>query len=142
MATPEFKHLRENLPLWILRIVFLLIAGGIAGVILKQNLETSLWQVFGGMILLALVVIGLMAILLWVWMAETNRRGKSWARIVATILGALNIVFTLVGLLLGGNSGLVVAFSMVSAALAAVILYLLYRPDSSAYYEAVSDIRR
>jgi len=88
------------------------------------------------------VVIGLIAILLWVWMAETNRRGKSWARIVATILGALNIVFTLVGLLLGGNSGLLVIFSLVSAALAAVILYLLYRPDSGAYYEAVSDIRR
>jgi hypothetical protein len=88
------------------------------------------------------VVIGLIAILLWVWMAETNRRGKSWARVVATVLGALNIVFTVVGLLLGQSSGLVVVFSLVSAALAAVILYLLYRPESNTYYEEVADIRR
>jgi hypothetical protein len=88
------------------------------------------------------VFVGLIGILLWVWMAETNRRGKSWARIVATVLGALNIVFTLVGLFIGQNSGLVVVFSVISAALAAVILYLLYRPDSNAYYEAVSDLRR
>jgi hypothetical protein len=88
------------------------------------------------------VVIGLLAILLWVWMAETNRRGKSWARIVATVLGALNIVFTLFGLFIGQNSPLVLVFSLISAALAAAILYLLFRPDSNAYYEAVSDIRR
>jgi hypothetical protein len=88
------------------------------------------------------VVIGLIAILLWVWMAESNRRGKSWARVVATVLGALNIVFTVVGLLLGQSSGLVVVFSLVSAVLAAVILYLLYRPESNAYYEEVADIRR
>jgi hypothetical protein len=88
------------------------------------------------------VVIGLIAILLWVWMAETNRRGKSWARVVATVLGALNIVFTVIGLSLGQSSGLVVVFSLVSAALAAVILYLLYRKESNAYYEEVADIRR
>ena len=88
------------------------------------------------------VFIGVIGILLWVWMAETNRRGKSWARIVATVLGLINILLTLIGLTTGQSTGLVVVFNLISAALAAVILYLLYRPDSSAYYEAVSDIRR
>jgi hypothetical protein len=88
------------------------------------------------------VFIGLIGILLWVWMAETNRRGKNWARIVATVLGAINIVFTLIGLFIGQSSGLVVVFSVISAVLAAVILYLLYRPESNAYYEAVADLRR
>jgi hypothetical protein len=88
------------------------------------------------------VVIGLIGILLWVWMAETNRRGKSWARIVATVLGGLNILLTLVGLTTGQYNGIVLVFNLVSAALAAGILYLLYRPDSNAYYEAMSDIRR
>ena len=88
------------------------------------------------------VFFGLIGILLWVWMAETNRRGKSWARIVATVLGAINIVFTLIGLFIGQSSGLVVVFSLISAVLAAVILYLLYRPESNAYYEAVADLRR
>ncbi len=62
MAKPDFPNLRENLPLWILRIVFLLIAGGMAGLISKQTPQapaSSLWLVFGGMILLALLVIGL-----------------------------------------------------------------------------------
>ncbi len=88
------------------------------------------------------VFVGLIGVLLWVWMAETNRRGKSWARIVATVLGALNIVFTLIGLFLGQSSGLVVVFSLISAVLAAVILYLLYRPESNVYYEAVADLKR
>jgi hypothetical protein len=86
--------------------------------------------------------IGVIGILLWVWMAETNRRGKSWARIVATVLGAINILLTVIGLTTGQSTGLVVVFNLISAALAAVILYLLYRPDSSAYYEVMSDLRR
>jgi heme A synthase len=88
------------------------------------------------------VIAGLIGVLLWVWMAETNRRGKSWARIVATVLGALNVVLTLIGLLTGQFAGIVLVFNLVSAVLAAAILYLLYRPDSNAYYEAMSDIRR
>ncbi len=88
------------------------------------------------------IVFGVLGILLWVWMAESNRRGKSWARIVATVLGGLNIVLTLFGLFRGQSTGLVLVFNLISAALAAVILYLLYRPDSNAYYEAMSDIRR
>jgi hypothetical protein len=88
------------------------------------------------------IIIGLIGVLLWVWMAETNRRGKSWARIVATVLGGLNILLTLIGLTTRQYSGIVLVFSVVSAALAVVILYLLYRPDSNAYFEAVSDLRR
>jgi hypothetical protein len=103
----------------------------------EEQLDTAL--AFG--IALA-VIVGLFSILLWVWMAESNRRGKSWARVVATVLGALNIVFTIIGLFIGQNSALVLTFSLVSAGLAAAILYFLYRPDSNTYYEAVSDIRR
>jgi len=88
------------------------------------------------------IVFGVLGILLWVWMAESNRRGKSWARIVATVLGGLNIVLTLFGLFRGQSTGLVLVFNLISAALAAVILYLLYRPDSNAYYEAMTDLRR
>jgi hypothetical protein len=88
------------------------------------------------------VVVGLIGVLLWVWMAETNRRGKSWARVVATVLGALNVLLTLFGLFTGQYAGIVLVFNLISAVLAAVILYLLYRPDSNAYYEAMSDLRR
>lgn len=39
-----------------------------------------------------LVFLGIIGVLLWVWMAWANNRGSSWARIVATVLFALNTI--------------------------------------------------
>jgi hypothetical protein len=86
------------------------------------------------------LVLGLLAVGLWIWMAETNKRGLSWARIVATVLGGLNILFTVISL--GITSGLELVLSLVSIVLAGAILWLLYRPESSAYYRAVSNTPR
>jgi uncharacterized protein YacL len=62
MPKRELENLRANLPLWILRALFLVTAGSLAGVILRAHPtlpEMSLWLVFGGMIILALIVISL-----------------------------------------------------------------------------------
>ncbi len=83
-----------------------------------------------------LAIILLAGVGLWLWMAATNKKGKSWARIVATVFGGLNIVYTLFGL--GANGGISLVFSLISVALAGAILWLLYRKDSSEYYAAVS----
>jgi hypothetical protein len=80
-------------------------------------------------------VIGVVAIGLWVWMATTNGQGRAWARTVATVLGGLNILFTLLGFLGDQLTPLNIAVSILTIALAAAILYLLYRPDSNAYYD-------
>lgn len=85
------------------------------------------------------IFVGLIAIGLWIWMALANRRGASWARIVATVLGGLNILFTLFGLTQA--TGLTTVVSLVSIVLAAVIIWLLFRPESSQYYNAVSEYR-
>jgi hypothetical protein len=82
------------------------------------------------------VVGGLIGVGLWLWMAYTNGQGKSWARIVATVLGGLNVVFTLLGLPNQTAVGLV--FALVGLALAAAILIFLWRPESSRFYEARS----
>jgi sorbitol-specific phosphotransferase system component IIBC len=82
------------------------------------------------------VIIGLISVGLWIWMAVMNGKGRSWARVVATVLGGLNIVFTLIGLT--QNTGIGTIVNMVSIVLAAAILWLLYRPESSAYYAAMS----
>lgn len=81
-------------------------------------------------------VIGLVAVGLWIWMAIMNRRGRSWARIVATVLGGLNIAFTLFGL--SQATGFSAIFQVITIVLAGGILFLLYRPESTAYYNAVS----
>jgi len=86
------------------------------------------------------IFVGLVAVALWIWMARANRRGASWARTVATVLGALNILFTLYGLTQA--TGLTTVVSLATIALAAFIIWFLFRPESSQYYEAVSASRR
>jgi hypothetical protein len=83
------------------------------------------------------VAIGLISIGLWVWMALVNKAGKSWARIVATVLFGLDTLFLLLGLARAGAA----ASSLVSIltwliGLGAVIL--LWRKDSSEYITAQS----
>ncbi|MGH9213542.1 MAG: hypothetical protein ACRD2C_23135 [Acidimicrobiales bacterium] len=84
------------------------------------------------------VVTGLIGVGLWLWMASANGKGKSWARVVATVLGGLNIVFTLLGVALGQTTPLSAVASVVGVALAVAILVLLYRPDSNRYYDAMA----
>lgn len=80
-------------------------------------------------------LIGVVAIGLWIWMATTNGQGRSWARTVATVLGVLNVVSTLVGVFAGQLAPLALIVSLVSIALAVTILVMLYRPESTRYYD-------
>ncbi|MFC5676538.1 proline-rich domain-containing protein [Aeromicrobium endophyticum] len=88
------------------------------------------------------VVFGLIGALLWVWMAWKNGQGRSWARVVATVLGAFNLI----GLLFtaaGSNSETVtVISSVISVVLAVVILVLLWKKESSDFYSAAEASRR
>jgi hypothetical protein len=80
------------------------------------------------------VLFGLVAVGLWLWMASANRRGKSWARIVATVLAGLNLLAITVGLAVNPTTGLSTVMSVVTLVLAVAILVLLYRRESSEYY--------
>ena len=83
------------------------------------------------------VVSGLIGVALWVWMAAANGRGRKWARIVATILWVLSLLSTLSSVL-QHPPALALVLNIVMLALGAYILYLLYRPESTQYYEAQS----
>jgi hypothetical protein len=75
----------------------------------------------------------------WAWMAWKNGQGRSWARVVATVFGGINVLSTLGGFALGGGAntyGTVVA--LVVLAMTVVILVLLWRRDSSEFYAARS----
>jgi hypothetical protein len=88
------------------------------------------------------VIFGLLGALLWVWMAWKNGQGRKWARVVATVLGAFNLL----GLLFtaSGSSAetVTVISSIISVVLAVVILVLLWKKESSAFYEAAEAARR
>lgn len=78
------------------------------------------------------------AIGLWLWMAWKNGQGRRWARVVATVLGAINVVSTLFTLSAGASTAPSLVVSVVGLVLAVAILVLLWRKDSSAFYAARS----
>lgn len=87
------------------------------------------------------VVGGVIGIVLWLWMAWKNGQGRSWARVVATVLGTLNVMLTAASLGTPGMTPASLGFGAVSMLLAAVILVLLWQKSSTAYYNAVSQGR-
>ena len=83
------------------------------------------------------VAIGLISIGLWVWMALMNKAGKSWARIVATVLFGLNTIFLLLGVArAGAAAGTLVSILTWLIGLGTVIY--LWRKDASEYFAAQS----
>jgi hypothetical protein len=84
------------------------------------------------------VVFGLGVVGLWLWMASANGKGKKWARVVATVLGSLNVFSVLMSLGNATTTGINIAFSFATLALAVAILVLLYQPASSRFFEARS----
>jgi hypothetical protein len=80
-------------------------------------------------------ITALIAIGLWIWMAMANKAGKSWARIVSTVLFAFNTVFLLLGLIRPHASlGLAASGLVWLAGLGATIL--IWRRESGPYYAA------
>ncbi|MDO9379448.1 MAG: hypothetical protein Q7T56_11425 [Nocardioidaceae bacterium] len=84
----------------------------------------------------AAIVFGLVGAVLWFWMAWKNGQGRGWARILATVLGGLNLLLTGGTLLVpGAGIGLVeVIVSVVTVLVGVAVLILLWRPESSRFY--------
>jgi hypothetical protein len=84
------------------------------------------------------VAIGLISIGLWVWMALMNKAGKSWARIVASVLFGLDTLFLLLGVArAGAAAGTLVSILTWLIGLGAIIY--LWRKDASAYFNPQAD---
>jgi hypothetical protein len=88
--------------------------------------SVSAWRV--GIVLGTLVFTAL-----WLLLARTTARGLRWARIAATVLGFLALISSVYTLLGAVNPGSIIVLVLVAA-----ILLLLYRPETSAYFEAAS----
>lgn len=84
------------------------------------------------------VVLGAIGIALWLFMAWANGKGKSWARIVATVLAALYIVSFLVNAASGQMTGASMVLSILTLLVAIGTLVMLWRKDSSEFYRAQS----
>jgi tryptophan-rich sensory protein len=103
-----------------------------------QNVtQSQVDAAFAGAIVFS-VVIALIAVGLWLWMAWKNGQGRQWARIVATVLGVLNVIFTLLSFV--GNRATAGAqiLSVIDLVIAVAILVLLWRKESTDFYRARS----
>ncbi len=81
-----------------------------------------------------IVILGLVGVALWLWMAWANGRGRRWARIVATVLGVLNILLTIFSISTGQTTTLPLVLSVVNLIVAIAALWYLYRPESTQFY--------
>jgi len=90
------------------------------------------------------IIVGLIAIALWLWMARMNNRGRSWARITATVFFALWTFYTYQNI--GGTRGsatfiAALAIILVIWLIGIASLYYMWRPDSTAYYKSAPSAR-
>jgi len=83
------------------------------------------------------IVLGLIGVALWLWMAVVNGRGRKWARVVATVFFGLSVL-SLLGSLVQKPPVLSLVLGLVSLLLGAYIIVLLYKRESTEYYEAQS----
>lgn len=125
------------------------VLGGLAGFAMRDTIRDQIAEndssmssdqvdtaVTGGLVFA--FILSLIFAAIWVVMAITNGKGKKWARIVATVLGVLNVVFTLLSFTQSTSNSLSKIASVISLILAIVILVLLWKRESTEYYEAKS----
>ncbi len=120
-------------------VIGLATSGGLKREIRKANPRLSAGQVSHGatLIVVTSVITGLIGAGLWLWMAWANKRGKAWARILASVFFGISTLNAAASFAQPGaalNRFLTVAVWLVG--LGAIIL--LWRPDSSTYYKASS----
>jgi hypothetical protein len=75
---------------------------------------------------------GLIGAALWLWMAQSCRAGRGWARIVATALFGIDTLSQVVGL--GANGGPSRFYGLVVWVIGLIAIVLLWQRSSSDYF--------
>jgi hypothetical protein len=87
------------------------------------------------------IIIGLIAIALWIFMARMNRSGRNWARITSTVFFVLWTYYTYTSIgQTRGSSTFVAALVLVLAiwVVGLAALFLMWRPASTEFYRSRS----
>jgi uncharacterized membrane protein SirB2 len=94
------------------------------------------------LIITVVIAVGLAEIALWLWMARTTSQGKSWARILSTVLFALATLKLLSGLeVIGKTGGGPVFFDVLDWLTGLAAVWLLWRPAASAFFKPARALR-
>lgn len=82
-----------------------------------------------------LIAGGLIAAALWVWMAQSNKAGKSWARVVATVLFGIDTLSQFVGAV-ASPGGIGRIYGLVVWVIGLVAIVLLWQRPATAFFKA------
>ena len=80
------------------------------------------------------IVSGVIGIGLWLWMARANNQGKNWARILSTVLFCL-ATLDLIGVFSQPKTVLGLVFPLLTWLVGLGAVFLLWRPESSAFFK-------
>ncbi len=117
-------------------IVSLVDIGGTKSAIRKARPSLTVAQVnqLNTFIISLAIVSGLVGIALWLWMARANGQGRSWARILSTVLFGL-ATLDLFGVASQPKTVLGLVFPVLTWLLGLGAVVLLWRKQSTAFFQ-------
>lgn len=83
-----------------------------------------------------LIAGGIIGAALWLWMAQSCRSGKSWARVVSTVFFGIDTLSVLVGVAAVQGGGLSRIFGILVWVIGLIAIILLWQRSSSDYFRA------
>ena len=81
------------------------------------------------------IVVGIIGVGLWVWMARMNLKGRNWARITGTVLFGIDTLLDLLGLVRGSTGAISAVFAIVIWLVGLGAVIMLWRRESTAYFK-------
>jgi len=112
----------------------------------SPNLTPSQLSTFEHAEIVLSIVSGLIGVGLWIWiwMAQMNKRGRNWARITSTVffgIETLGVLVSASGVGALGDAGPIRFYNILVVLIGLAALILLWRRQSSDYFNA-SDAQR
>jgi hypothetical protein len=83
-----------------------------------------------------LIASGLIGAALWLWMAQSSKAGKNWARIVSTVLFAIQTINVLAGATAVASGGASRIYSIVIWLIGLGAIIFLWQRSSTEYFKA------
>jgi hypothetical protein len=83
-----------------------------------------------------LIASGLIGAALWLWMAQSSKAGKNWARIVSTVLFAIETINVVAGASAISSGGASRIYSIVIWLIGLGAIIFLWRRSSTEYFKA------
>jgi hypothetical protein len=85
-------------------------------------------------VIIVTILSGVLGIALWLWMARANGRGKSWARIVSTVLFCV-ATLDLIGVFSQPKTLLGLLFPILTWLIGLGAVFLLWRKENNDFYQ-------